>query len=380
MPSRLIQTDTHASGVAAFQVTGPAAAQVLVPEDVELAIIQLSHTDRYLDISNPAEPWTTSVSYFRPIAARRQGAAIWFEVDIGVTFHLETSKPYKVRIRQVEGLEAEEVFTTPAMRRPTRIPEDWKPPLAIDKAGRDENSKGPGKVEVQEENAQETEREEEEKNRKRKEQEEEESRKREEEEERKRKPQEDEDKRREDNRKPEKGHDKPRWPWLAAALMLVIAAGVGWYLTQGSTGSGAADAEPTLATIRADLARNPEPADARAKADALAKDGKLLDGQFLLYKYAGEKGDRDAARILGGFYDPATWSKETSPLPAPNPTEAARWLKQAAEAGDTEAQYRYAMLLKSGGTDEATGPEQAVVWLRRAADQGHEAARKELGP
>lgn len=374
MPSRLTQTESHPSGFAAFHVTGPAAAQVLVPEDVELAIIQLSHTDRYLDISNPAEPWTTSVSYFRPNAARRQGAAVWFEVDIGVIFHLETSKPYKLRIRQVEGLEAEEVFTTPAMRRPTSIPEDWKRRLVTDTSQRDETSTEPDKEEVKE-NAQEAEREEAEENRRRKEQEEAENRNREEEE-RKRKEQEG----REGKQNVENGHGKPRWPWLAAALVLLIAVAVGWYLTQDRKSSGAANTEPTLATIRAELARNPEPADARARADALAKEGKLLDGQFLLYKYAGEQGDRDAARILGGFYDPATWSKETSPLPAPNPLEAARWLKQAAEAGDAEAQYRYAMLLKSGGTDEATGPEQAVVWLRRAAEQGHEAARKEVGP
>lgn len=138
-------------------------------------------------------------------------------------------------------------------------------------------------------------------------------------------------------------------------------------------------AEVTLASIRAELSGSPEPAAARARADALAKEGRLLDGQFLLYKYAGEKGDAEAARAMGSFYDPATWSKERSPMPAPNPVEAARWLRQAADAGDAEAQYRYGMLLKGGGTDELDGPEQAIGWLRKAAEQGHEGAKQALG-
>jgi hypothetical protein len=360
MPSRLTQTEAHPSGFAAFHVTGPAAAQVLEPEDVELCIIQSGHTERYLDINNPAEPWTTSVSRFRPIAARRQGASVWFEVDIGVIFHMETSKPYKLRFRQADGLETEEVFTAPRMRRPARIPEGWMPPPvpsgSVQPASSPEAEAEPAVLMSA------------------------------------------------PSRESEpvaasvatapvprnpiipQESGKPRWVWAALALLVVVAGAVGWYMTYREDGGGdsgntmAADREPTLATIRADLARNPEPAEARAKADALAKVGKLLDGQFLLYKYAGEQGDRDAARILGGYYDPATWSKEASPMPAPNPIEAARWLKQAAEAGDAEAQYRYAMLLKSGGTDEASGPEQAVVWLRRAADQGHEEAKKEVGP
>jgi hypothetical protein len=39
---------------------------------------------------------------------------------------------------------------------------------------------------------------------------------------------------------------------------------------------------------------------------------------------------------MGIFYDPDTWSKDRSPLPEPNAAEAARWHKQAAEAGDVE--------------------------------------------
>ena len=80
------------------------------------------------------------------------------------------------------------------------------------------------------------------------------------------------------------------------------------------------------------------------------------------------------------FYDPDTWTKEKSPLPAPNAVEAARWLKQAAEAGDAEAQYRYGMLLRQGRTEEPNATVRAVGWLLKAAEQGHEEARRAAAP
>jgi TPR repeat protein len=134
----------------------------------------------------------------------------------------------------------------------------------------------------------------------------------------------------------------------------------------------------TMDSCRRLVGGNPEPAAARVQAEKLAKKNELLDCQFLLFKYAGEKGDNGSARILGTFYDPDTWSKDKSPLPAPNPLEAARWHKQAAEAGDAESQYRYGMLLKLGRTDATDGPEQAQAWLRKAAEQGHKLAKEEL--
>ena len=136
----------------------------------------------------------------------------------------------------------------------------------------------------------------------------------------------------------------------------------------------------SLEAVRKYLAGKPPAADAAAKVAQLASARKLLDGQFLLLRYAAEQGDIAAARDIGRMYDPATFSKDSSPLPEPNPVEAARWLKQAAQKGDAEAQYRFAMLLKRGGTDEENAPEQAVFWMRKAAEQGHELARKESLP
>jgi hypothetical protein len=163
--------------------------------------------------------------------------------------------------------------------------------------------------------------------------------------------------------------------WLIPLVVLLALVGgvAGYFLVPG----GGAVAM-TMDSCRRLVNSGPEAAAARSEAEKLAQKNELLDCQFLLYKYAGEKGDGASARVLGSFYDPDTWSKDKSPLPAPNPLEAARWHKQAAEAGDAESQFRYGMLLKLGRTDAADGPEQAQAWLRKAAEQGHALAKEEL--
>ena len=49
---------------------------------------------------------------------------------------------------------------------------------------------------------------------------------------------------------------------------------------------------------------------------------------------------------------------------------------EAAQAGNANAQYSYALLVEKSKGDNSR--EQALVWYRRAAEQGHEAARKQL--
>ena len=112
----------------------------------------------------------------------------------------------------------------------------------------------------------------------------------------------------------------------------------------------------------------------------MAKDKRLLDCQFLLFRFAADRGDAVSARSLGVFYDPDTWSRESSPMPSPNPAEASRWHKQAAEAGDVEAMYRYGMLLKLGRTDIEGEQAQKLAqdFLTRARDAGHPLAAAAL--
>ena len=184
---------------------------------------------------------------------------------------------------------------------------------------------------------------------------------------------------------------------MTAAMLL--AAGAWWvwpkYCCRADTANVPADTSDTkkiapdkveapkaeelsLDSVRKFIASKPPAADAIKMAQQLTESNKLLDAQFLLLRYAAEQGDASAARKIGRMYDPSTYTKETSPLPGPNPVQAAKWHKVAAESGDVESQYRYGMLLKNGGTDEDGGPEKAVFWLQRAAAAGHDGARKEL--
>jgi hypothetical protein len=163
--------------------------------------------------------------------------------------------------------------------------------------------------------------------------------------------------------------------WLVLGGVLLVGAAAAAYLLIPRPPAAAG---LTMDLCRQSIAAGPEAGEARIKAEGLAKAGQLLDCQFLLYKYAADKGDSVSARMLGTFYDPDTWSKEKSPLPAPNPVEAARWHKQAADAGDAESLYRYGMLLKMGRTEEPDGPEKAQVYLRKAADAGHPLAKDAL--
>jgi hypothetical protein len=385
MPTRLIQLDSHPSGTAALRVTGTAVERLSSLDDLEIAILQPGQQDLYLDARNPDHPWSTAVFRFRPLEPRREGAALLLDVDYGVTYHLRANQPYKLKIRQGDALEIEERFTgSPSLRRPSAMPQGWTPPpdprgplsapapaapavaqtvesepapvqepaLADASAMAEPTAEvaaaaqtAPPAAEAGKEDARSHEE-------------------------------------RTETLPEPVIEPKRTGVWVALAVLLVALVGGGaWWMWRNGEAPPivAAEADESLDSVRRFLAGNPEPAAAREKAEALAASGRLLDAQFLLAKYAAERGDHAAARLMGTFYDPHTWSKEKSPLPAPNPPEAARWHRMAAEAGDAEAQFRYALLLRDGGTDEPNGPELAVAWLRKAAAQGHAEARKALG-
>ena len=133
----------------------------------------------------------------------------------------------------------------------------------------------------------------------------------------------------------------------------------------------------TLEGARQFLAGNPGADESFGQAERF-RQAKQLDGAFLLLRNAAGKGSAPAALALGEMYDPATYSPETSALPAPNPAQAAEWYRQAAEGGIAEAQFRLGQLLLSGKTEEPNGPELGIAWLRKAADQGHQGAKDAL--
>lgn len=372
MPTRLAQSSSHASGTAGLQISGPALAQFPVAEFVEIAILQAGSVERFLDPRNPTEPWTTAVYWFRPVFAKREGAALSLEIDYGVTFHLRANQPYTLRLRDQLSLSTlEERFTGPvSMRRPSAPPEGWVPPpdpsgpvgvphAPVSVAAVSELSAAPVEPELPDMQAVQ--------------------------------PVAsavDENEVVQTQGSSEESANTPvsrkaRLVALAAVGFVLVVAVAGWLLysptRDEAIASGSSDADATLANVRKLIASGPDTVQVREKADELAKAGKLLDGQFLLYKYASEKGDSVAALAMGSFYDPDLWEKTKSPMPASNPLEAAKWYKQGADAGDSEAAYRYAMLLKKGRTDEVSAEEQAVVWLRKAAASGHIKAKQELG-
>ncbi len=372
MPTKLIQLgpDKHESGTAALQVQGAVVDVLGEPELCEIAIVQLGASERYLDPRDPDEPWKTAVYYLWPRQPRREGAALWFEIDHGVTYHLRANTPYKLRIRSLGGAEAEEVFTLPAStRRPSTRPEGWTPPpdprgpvqapqnppqnppapapssstpaapaapapepeAAVPPAPTPPPPAPPPPLPLG------------------------------------------------DTAKGDADPAKPGGKGKALAVAGVVAlllAGGAAFVLFGS--GGPSPAAMTMDSCRQAVSAGMEPAAAREKAEGLAKASQLLDCQFLLFKHAAEKGDAVSARQLGLFYDPDTWTKEGSPMPAPNPLEAARWHKQAADAGDAESLYRYGMLLKLGRTDDTDGPEKAQAYLQKALDAGHPLAKDAL--
>lgn len=360
MSTKLTQKgpERHASGTAAFHVTGAVVAQIGEPELCEIAIVQLGASERYLDPRDPDEAWKTTVYYFWPLQPSREEGGLWFEIDHGVTYHLRATTPYKLRIRSLTGAEVEEVFTLQAnMRRPSTRPVGWvpppdprgpvtaptpppppPPPPPLPPPPPPPPAPPPAPAPVLPPATE----------------------------------------------PPPAPPPEPVTPpiqgassrkWLVLAGVLLVGAAAAAYLLIPRTPPVAA---MTMDSCRQAIAAAPEASEARGKAEGLAQSGQLLDCQFLLYKYAADKGDSVSARVLGTFYDPDTWSKDKSPLPGPNPVEAARWHKQAADAGDAESLYRYGMLLKMGRTDEADGPEKAQVYLRKAADAGHPLAKDAL--
>lgn len=327
----------------------------LDPGSVELCISQPQAGGGFLhlDPRDAGRPWGTPEFWQRPVAAEREGTSLRLRLDAFTTFHLGANKPYILNLRDAAGPRDGVPIVAIALRLPSAPPKGWRPagppvppapePTAVAETPVEEAEPPP---EPAAELAADPE---------------------------------------------ERPRDEPRRrgpmvPIVAALAVLVAAGTAGWWYLQRPPVEEPAAAvsvapplpERTLAAARGTLAAAPPPAEARAAGEAhlAAKD---LEGGFLLLRYAAEKGDVPAAVAVGGLYDPASWSPEASPLPAPNAEQAAAWYRRGAESGDAEAQYRLGMVLRSGKTEAADGPEQAVAWLRKAAEQGHAKAKEALG-
>ena len=387
MPARAAQPVGYASGQAQVQVTSADAVDV---DTLEVCISGLlDSVEKHLDPRLTGEAWTTTYVWFRPGSPHADGSALLFDLEPSVTWHLRPHTPYVLRLRDAHGRKREERLTWVPIRLPSRAPQGYVPPAgpAPEPAAAKGTPADAGEATEAEARRAQAEREaaaaaalavdlkrgEDEAEKRRLE---EADRLRRGEEERERAERE----ARERNRQPARG----RLIVLAGmgALLLAGAAGAWffkdrWFAHEAPVAAVQPEVPTTLEGARQFLARDPGADESFGMAERF-RDAKSLDGEFLLLRNAANKGNAPAALALGQMYDPATFSPETSPLPAPNPEQAAEWYRQAAEAGIAEAQYRLGMLLMSGKTDEPNGPELGVSWLRQAADQGHPQAKDAL--
>jgi hypothetical protein len=382
MPARATQPAGYASGQAQVQVSGADAIDIAT---LEVCISELlDGVDKHLDPRLTSEAWTTTYAWFRPGSPRADASALAFDLEPSVTWHLRPHTPYVLRLRDAHGLRREERLTWVAIRLPSRAPQGYVPPAgpAPEPAAARETPAEAGEVAEAEARRAQAERE---------------AavaaalavdlKRREDEEEKRRRDDAERLRHREEEREARERTRRParvRLIVLAAVAALVLAGAAGaWFLKERWSASeiplAAVQLEvpTTLDGARRFLARDPGADESFGMAERF-RAAKSLDGEFLLLRNAANKGNAPAALALGQMYDPATYSPETSPLPAPNPEQAAAWYRQAAEAGIAEAQYRLGMLLMSGKTDEPNGPELGVSWLRKAADQGHPQAKDAL--
>jgi hypothetical protein len=400
MPAKFVQLEIHDSGTAQLQISGPSAGRFSDPATIEIAIIQPGQGERFLDPRDQADPWKLGAFHFRPLRPTRTDAGLLtFEIDHAVTYHLRAMTPYFVRVRvrpawDDDGADAgvQEVFTMPpTTRRPSAQPTGWvEPPDPQSPAGLPVNpprpvgatstpadpsllsgslsGEGPppfagpsGQTEPVDSRA--------------------------------------------GNglvSDPAPAGVRPSQPIApppvnprrsgaliaATVLVLLMAAGLAaWLVLRGDSStdgnpapSVAAGTPQSMDACRQAIAAAPTPEQTRDWALEMARGKRLLDCQFLLFRFAAEKGDAVSARSIGLFYDPDTWSRESSPLPSPNPAEASRWHKQAAEAGDAESMYRYGMLLKLGRTELEQDQAQSLGrdFLQRALAAGHPLAAAAL--
>jgi hypothetical protein len=327
----------------------------LDPNAVEISFAEplASGGQRYLDPRDTQNPWAGAEFWLKPLSAAigPDGAAL-LRLDQTVTYYLKPNRPYLLGLRDASGTIVRGQVLGASIRLPSSPPAGWVMPTSASAAPPDPvlapaeavpeplpsppTAPEPPPPTIP--------------------------------------------------ASPAAPTPRPRSPGLYVALGLIglLIAGGGWWFLQGRGGESpmaptVAQSTPrTLAIARAALADNPDAETARRLGEAHLAE-KDLDGAFLLFRAAADKGDSAARLAMGSFYDPASWSKETSPLPSPNADQAAHWFRTAAETGDAEAQYRLGMVLKTGKTEQADGPEQAVSWLTKAAAQGHAKAKEALG-
>jgi hypothetical protein len=102
----------------------------------------------------------------------------------------------------------------------------------------------------------------------------------------------------------------------------------------------------------------PDPAEVFANAQRLQDEGHP-DDAYLLYRYAANHGEPQAALLLGTRADPAYYSADGSILPKPEPVQAIKWYRMAGAEGNAEAVARLKALRDRLEQASAAGDAQA---------------------
>jgi hypothetical protein len=366
MPVRPSQPSSYPGGRARIDVIG---AGNRVTDPVQICIVDQmagAGKSKHLDPRTPEMPWKPAVLWFTPTNVQRDGAQLSFDLEHGITFHLRSNAPYILRLAGVDGGVVEERLVWKPIRGKSSPPEwtasseaSWPPdtpppvpsppePPAIQPpppepapvASRPAEPVAPPAIDTVTV------------------------------------PEEDKDGRRK---------RLPVWGLaVAAAIVLAIGAGAAWWFLPGERNVAQEatpvppPADPATVQEARRMVQEKIPADAAVREAQRFLNAKSLDGAFLLFRHAAEQGNAGAAVAVGGMYDPATHSPETSPMPSPNADQAAVWYAKAADTGDAEGEFRLGRVLMSGRTEDPQGPEKAIMWLQKAADQGHEGARAAL--
>ncbi len=94
------------------------------------------------------------------------------------------------------------------------------------------------------------------------------------------------------------------------------------------------------------------------RGDEFARQGRLTDA-YLLYLFAARQGYAPAAFTLGSLSDPNHHSPKISPLDKPDPVQAFKWYRLAADKGHIQAKDRLLRLREWVEAQARAGDRQA---------------------
>jgi hypothetical protein len=102
----------------------------------------------------------------------------------------------------------------------------------------------------------------------------------------------------------------------------------------------------------------PDPVEVFASAQRLQDEGHA-DDAYLLYRFAANHGDAQAALVLGTQADPAYYTAAGNILPGPEPEQAIKWYRMAGAEGSADAKARLKALRGRLEQASAAGDPQA---------------------